>query len=87
MGKVFKTQPTMIRAESEDGEFIGDAILDVSVQCLGCRHYHWGNLNCAAFPKGIAEGILNGEFDHTKPYKGDNSVRYEPSDADEDELN
>ena len=35
---------------------------------------------CEAFPQGIPEEIWVGEFDHTKPYPGDNGIRFEPKD-------
>lgn len=31
---------------------------------------------CKAFPDGIPEEILNGEYDHHKPYEGDNGIRF-----------
>ncbi len=34
--------------------------------------------SCFAFPKGIPEKILTGEHDHTKPFPGDNGIRFEP---------
>jgi len=33
--------------------------------------------SCEAFPNGIPEEILIGEFDHHKPYKGDNGIQFE----------
>ena len=37
------------------------------------------NLECDAFPNGIPEEIfILGESDHTKPFKGDNGIRFEP---------
>jgi|TARA_Y100000296_G_scaffold14363_1_gene16802 hypothetical protein len=32
---------------------------------------------CLAFPDGIPEPIMLGEFDHRKPYDGDNGIRWE----------
>ena len=39
-------------------------------------------LVCSAFTKGIPEEILTGEIDHTKPYKGDNGITFEPIEDD-----
>jgi len=39
-------------------------------------------LVCSAFTKGIPEEILTGEVDHTKPYKGDNGIQFEPIEDD-----
>ena len=51
--------------------------------CMLCIHTiggKWGK--CDAFPMGIPKEILEGEFDHRKPYKKDNiddhGLRYEP---------
>ena len=51
-----------------------------SEQCFVC-----GNmidtepfLACTAYPKGIPEAIVTGEHDHTKPYEGDNGIRFTP---------
>jgi len=33
---------------------------------------------CAAFPNGIPEEILDGEFDHTQPHEGDHGLRFVP---------
>ena len=49
--------------------------------CMACNHYAWGDseiLSCKAYPKGIPEAILTGDHDHTKPYKGDNGIQFEP---------
>jgi len=49
---------------------------DVSIsQCIFCIQKD--GINCKAFPKGIPDKILSNEVDHTKPYKGDNGVRFE----------
>lgn len=50
-------------------------------RCLKCKHYHFGGyFSCEAFPvsRGIPPEIWDGEYDHTKPYPGDNGVRFEP---------
>jgi hypothetical protein len=46
-------------------------------QCYYCKWYEELS-KCKAFPKKIPEKILFGEFDHTKPYKGDKGIRFEP---------
>lgn len=47
------------------------------IQCEGCRHY-LSALKCLAFPDGIPDDILSGDFDHTQPHDGDNDIQYEP---------
>jgi len=51
-------------------------ILPMSMQCIECEHYR-GVLRCDAFDE-IPYEILTAEHDHTKPYKGDNGIRFEP---------
>ena len=64
--------------------------------CMNCRHYRGLSTGpassaepalepdtldtCAAFPKGIPAGILDGRFDHTQPHTGDHGIRFEPVD-------
>ena len=48
----------------------------LSTQCLDCKNY-LGVLTCKAFPDGIPAVISSGEFDHSKPYPGDNEIRFE----------
>ncbi len=48
-----------------------------SAQCIECKHYE-GLLTCAAYKNEIPYEILSGEHDHTKPYKGDGGIRFEP---------
>ena len=46
--------------------------------CVYCKHLR-KNLECDAFPNGIPEEIfILGESDHTKPFKGDKGIRFEP---------
>ena len=47
-----------------------------SSQCFVCKHYT-GVITCKAFPDKIPDDIITGMFDHTKPYKGDNGIRFE----------
>jgi len=37
---------------------------------------------CSAFNDGIPYEILTGENDHTKPYKGDNGITFDPIEDD-----
>ncbi|MDD6490242.1 MAG: hypothetical protein PUG48_10625 [Clostridia bacterium] len=61
--------------------------------CYSCKHFMGSGDNhepkCAAFPEiierdnewipsAIPPSIFSGRFDHTKPYPGDNGIRYEP---------
>ena len=55
-------------------------------QCDQCKHFN-GIRNCNAFPysydgksDGIPYEIISGQFDHTKPYPGDNGIRFEQND-------
>ena len=45
-----------------------------SSQCIECLRYK-GEWKCEAFPKGIPRDIYSGEFDHSKPYEGDNGLQ------------
>lgn len=45
--------------------------------CIGCSH-HRANNTCTAFPNGIPEKILFSEFDHRKPFTGDNGIQFDP---------
>jgi len=49
-------------------------------QCNICKHFKEGEHKdtCKAFPDGIPIDIRYRGFDHTKPYKGDNGIRFEP---------
>ena len=61
-----------------------------SKQCLNCKNfigYAGEGMTCRAFPftedKIIPEEIIRGKFDHTKPFKGDNGIMFEPVDKDD----
>jgi len=49
----------------------------VYVPCDLCKHAR-ENDTCDAFPDGIPEAILTGDFDHTTPYPGDHGIQFEP---------
>lgn len=61
-------------------------MVDLISQCDFCKHIYSvdkelptvKDYKCKAFPKGIPEVIIDNEHDHTKPYPGDNGIRYEP---------
>ena len=70
-----KTKEVMVPAYG-DG-IIGDARIDMSIQCLACNNLNNNMTTCKAFPEGIPEKILIGKFDHTRPWRGDNGIRFE----------
>ncbi len=51
--------------------------MDIDLQCALCENLK-KDLKCKAFPMGIPEKIIVGEHDHTKPFKGDGGIRFEP---------
>jgi hypothetical protein len=60
----------------DDGNVVADMPFTMSTQCGTCKHITEA-LKCEAFPNGIPKAILEGEFDHTQPYPGDNGILYE----------
>ena len=56
--------------------------LGISSQCISC-HWYIGDIGtdlaCAAFPKGIPDGIFLGTIDHRLPYPGDMGIRWSES--------
>ena len=49
-------------------------------QCLLCKNFienTEGKYICKAFPEGIPDILVFNRFDHKKPYKGDNGIRFE----------
>lgn len=65
-----------------EGPVHGDALLEISVQCMACLNWK-ENIVCNAFPDGIPEEILTGEHDHTESFDGDNGITFEPLPTDE----
>jgi hypothetical protein len=56
--------------------------MTVTSQCAFCRHFIGRKGNrpvCNAFPNGIPQVILHNEFDHRKPYLGDDGIHFEQS--------
>ena len=70
-----KTRKVIIPAYDEG--IIGDAQIEMSVQCLACKHLHNDMTTCEAFSDEIPVEILTGNWDHTKPFKDDNDVQFE----------
>lgn len=46
--------------------------------CWKCEHKTLGASTCVAFPRDIPETIILGEFNHRKPFPGDNGIQFEP---------
>jgi len=47
--------------------------------CTNCKNFDEDNYGtCKAFPDGIPAIIASNEIDHTKPFKGDGGIRFEP---------
>jgi hypothetical protein len=49
--------------------------MSISDQCPSCARYR-GLGECSAFPNGIPQEIMSGEFDHTQPHDKDGGLRY-----------
>ena len=62
----------------------------ISSQCISCYWYIGDigtDLACAAFPKGIPDGIFLGTIDHRLPHPGDMGIRWRENPAYEAILN
>jgi len=52
--------------------------MQYELQCALCKHLQ-PNRKCKAFTKKIPDEIfLTGEYDHSKPFPGDNGILFEP---------
>jgi hypothetical protein len=49
----------------------------VDCPCVHCVHWHFRELDCDAFPKGIPAEIWTGNVNHTSPVAGDHGIQYE----------
>jgi len=56
--------------------------MTISFQCPTCKHYS-SKGKCKAYSKGIPQEILSGAVDHTKPYPGDNGIRFKQKESQE----
>ena len=56
-----------------------------SEECFVCKNLILTEeyLVCKAFPKEIPAEIITGRRSHSKPYKGDNGIVFEPIEIDE----
>ena len=53
------------------------------IKCLDCKNFiNDKKFTCNAFPDGIPDEIITGEVSHTKPYKGDHGIQFEPIDTE-----
>ncbi len=60
-------------------QFIDDGIRYTTLgkgKCNNCQHVGTDGQTCLAFPKGIPEEILLGEFDHHDSYPGDKGIQF-----------
>jgi len=50
----------------------------INIKCTTCVHMHvpLNKLTCDAFVNSIPIDIINGVFDHSKRFKGDNGIIY-----------
>lgn len=63
-------------------------MLPIDLLCWRCAHFtgdETRGLTCKAFPgTRIPEEIIGMEFEHTKPYPGDNGLLFEPLEKEPD---
>lgn len=62
-----KTKLTLVPVYEDDIK--ADAGMELSVLCLGCKHFGKLPITCLAYPEGIPEKILNGEIDHLEVFE------------------
>ncbi len=66
-----------IQISTIENKTYSDILFDISLQCMECIFLYDNLISCKAFPKGIPNEILDGKFNHNKPFKGDNGIRFE----------
>lgn len=70
----------MVTFDTLDGDESEYEETIISGTCNFCRHLNMSEFikhTCKAFPDGIPPDIWLGKNNHTKPYPGDNGVRFE----------
>jgi len=68
----------MIKETDPNNRFVaGEGITRGINLCLMCTHYR-KDKKCNAFPEGIPHEIWVLQVFHTKPYPGDNGIKYKP---------
>lgn len=45
--------------------------------CWFCQRREESNIGCSAFPLGIPDEILSGNFDHRQPFNGDHGKTFQ----------
>lgn len=72
-------QTTIYLFRLEDKDVTGDIAIQVSEQCQGCKHFARYSPSCKAFVEGIPKRILDGKFDHTRKFPGQqNNILFTP---------
>lgn len=84
MGDIYRNEPIRWshQAKDEKGRIIEieDHLLQISDLCLSCKRIRRPGVpvTCDAFPDGIPEEVLAGDFDHVKEHPGDGGKQFAP---------
>lgn len=65
--------------EDRGERFVSEGIFGIMIddgKCDLCEHVHKDGQSCEAFPDGIPAEILNGDYDHSNSYPGDNGIQF-----------
>jgi hypothetical protein len=57
---------------------LNDQGIPLCALCRFLRRVRSGRYTCDAFPLGIPKPLLDGRFDHRRPYPGDDGLRFVP---------